>query len=154
MPILIDRIEQINLNCLIWVGLVSRSDALELPGRIDPSRPEFGRRWISYFDPKVDLSDLDPACLLELRERLRTVVSGLAAKGEFEMTLVSNSKYNDPMLAVWRAMTATDAAYASNPVLAQSLLSASRALGLSAEDTERMRVWIASRIAGISGDAP
>jgi hypothetical protein len=147
MPVLVDRIEQANVNCLIWVGRVSRSDALEFPGRIDVSRPEFGCRWISYFDPTADLSDLDPACLLELRERLRPVVSGLAAKGAFEMMLVSNSRYNDPMLGVWRAMTATDAAYASNPVLVHSLLSAARALGLSAADAEQARVWIASRIA-------
>jgi hypothetical protein len=153
MPVLIDRIGQIDVNCLIWVGQVSRSDALGFPERIDPSRPEFGCRWISYFDPNADLSELDPACLLELRERLRPVVAGLAANGEFRMMLSSNSTYNDPLVAVWRAMTATDADYLSNPVIVHDIHSASRALGLSAADAERARAWIESRIGRISEQA-
>jgi hypothetical protein len=100
----------------------------------------------------ADLSDLDAACLIELRERLRSVVSGLAAKGEFRMVLASNSKYNDPLVAVWRAMTATDGAYLSNPVVVHDILSAARALGLAAADAERARVWIESRIGRISED--
>jgi hypothetical protein len=146
MPVLVERIEQIDVNCLIWVGLVSKSEVLGMPGRIDPSRREFGCRWISYFDSKADLSELDPACLLELREQLRSVVSGLNAKGEFRMILASNSKYNDPLLAVWQAMNATDAAYFSNPEVVHDLRSASRVLGLSAADAERACLWIESRI--------
>ena len=146
MPVLVDRIGQLDINCLIWFGGVSRSDALELPARIDPARSDVGCRWISYFDSAADLSDLDPACLLELRERLRSVVAGLAAKGEFRMVLATNSKFNDPLLAVWRAMTATDAAYLSNPIVVPDLSSASRALGLSAAEAERARIWIESRI--------
>jgi hypothetical protein len=153
MPVVVDRIEQIDLNCLIWVGQVSRSEALGLPGQIDPSRPEFGCRWISYFDVTADLSDLDAACLLELRERLRPVVSGLAAKGEFRIILVSNSRYNNPLLAVWRALTAGDAAYRSNPVVVHDIESASLALDLSAADSECARVWIESRIGQISRDS-
>jgi hypothetical protein len=153
MPVLVDRIAQTEVNCLIWVGLVSKSDALGFPGRIDPSRPEFGCRWISYFDPTSDLSDLDPACLLELRERLRSVVAGLAAKGEFRMTLASNSRYHDPLVAAWRAMAATDTDYLSNPLVVHDIDAASRALGLSAADAERARVWIASRIGRMSKGA-
>jgi hypothetical protein len=153
MPVLVGRIGRTKINSLIWVGSVSRSDALGFPGRIDPSRREFGCRWISYFDPGADLSDLDAACLLEVRERLRPVVSGLAAKGEFQMMLVSNSAYNDPMLAAWRAMTATDAAYPSNPIFVHDIPSAARVLGLSAVDAERARVWIEARIGRISGDS-
>ena len=146
MPVLVDRIEQIGVNCLIWAGSVSRSDALGFPGRIDPALPEFGCSWISYFDSTADLSDLDAACLLELRERLRSVVARLAAKGEFRMLLASNSRYNDPLVAVWRAMTATDAAYLSNPLVVHDIDSASHALGLSLADARRARVWIESRI--------
>ena len=146
MTVLVDRIEPLEVNCLIWLGLVSKAEALAMPGRIDPTRPEFGSRWISYFDAAADLSELDAACLLELRERLRPVVSALAAKGKFRIILASNSKYNDPLLAVWRAMTATDADYLSNPVVVLDIHSAARALGLSAADAERARVWIEARI--------
>ena len=151
MPVLIDRIEGIEVNVLIWFGPVSKAQALGLPGRIDPSRPEFGCRWISYFDSTADLSDLDAACLLDLRERLRSVVAGLAAKGAFRMVLASNSKYNDPLLAVWRAMVSGDAAYLSNPVVVHDISSAAHALGLSAAETEHARGWIESRIASAAG---
>jgi len=69
----------------------------------------------------------------------------LAAKGEFKMMLVSNTKYNDPLMAVWRGMTATDSDYASNPAIVHDIHSASRALGLSAVDADYARVWIESR---------
>ena len=154
MPILLDRIGQTEVNCTIWVGRVSRSEALGLPGRIDPSRPEFGCLWITYFDSNADLSDLDAACLLELRERLRPVVSALAAKGEFRVMIASDSnKYNEPLLAVWRAMTATDAAYLSNPVVVHDLAFASRALGLSEADAESARAWIEFRVGRLSPDS-
>jgi hypothetical protein len=152
MPVLVDRIGQIGVNCLIWVGAVSRAEALDFPGRIDPALPEFGCRWISYFDASADLSDLDAECLVQLRGRLRSVVAGLSAKGEFRMMLASNSRYNDPLMAVWRAMTATDDAYRSNPEVVQDVLSASRALGLSEAEAERARAWIELRTAGIAPD--
>jgi hypothetical protein len=44
MPVLVDRIEQINSNCLIWFGHVSRSQALGFPALIDPSLLKFGCR--------------------------------------------------------------------------------------------------------------
>ena len=146
MPVLVERIGLTEVNCLIWVGVVSSSEALAFPGRINPSQPKFGCRWICYFDSTADLSQLDAACLLELRERLRSVVSGLAAKGEFRMSLVSNSKYNDPLLAVWRAMTAPEANYLSNPVVVHDVDTASRALGLSAADADEARAWVKSRV--------
>ncbi len=146
MPVLVGRIERLEVNCLIWLGRVTRADALGFPATIDPASPEFGRRWISYFDASADLSDLDAACLMELQELLRPVVLGLAAKGELRMTLVSNSTFNDPLLAAWRAMTVTDPRYASNPVLVHDIPSAARAMGLSPAEGERARIWIEARI--------
>ena len=151
MPVLVDRIEDTKVNCLIWVGRVSKSEALGMPARIDPSRSKFGRCWISYFDSTADLSDLDAATLVELRERLRPVVCRLAAQGEFKMILASNSIFIDPLLAAWRAMVATDADYPSNPVHVRSIDSASQALGLSAEDARQARTWIESRVEEVSG---
>lgn len=152
MPILIERIDELDINCLIWVGEISRSEALGFPARIDPSLPEFGCRWISYFDSGADLSDLNPESLLDLRKRLKPVVAALAAKGEFKAMLVSNSRYNDPLLEVWQAIVATDPAYPSAPVFMSGIHDAARALGLSEADAERLWLWIQSRIAGVSGD--
>ncbi|MDP3174659.1 MAG: hypothetical protein Q8M88_09525 [Phenylobacterium sp.] len=142
MPVLVERIDPIAVNCLIWAGAVSRAEALGFPARIDVARPDFGCRWISYFCADADLSDLDAACLLELRERLRPVVAGLAAKGAFRMMLVSNHRYNDPMLSAWRTMTATDADYASEPVIVHDLPTAARTLGLTPAEAEHAGVWI------------
>jgi hypothetical protein len=118
-----------------------------LPDRIDPSDPKFGCRWISYFDSKADLSDLDASSLLQLRERLRPVVAALAARGEFQMILVSNSVYLDPLLTIWRVMVGADPDYASNPVVEASLKAAGRQLGLSETDAEQARAWIEAQVA-------
>ncbi len=146
MPVLVGRIGRTNINCLLWVGVVSRSEALGFPARIDPTRPEFGCRWISYFDPGADLSELDIDCLVEVRERLRRVVSGLAAKGELRMMLVSDSKDNDALLATWQAMTTADPAYPSNPVFLHNIHSASHALGLSTAEADSATLWIETQV--------
>jgi hypothetical protein len=59
--------------------------------------------------------------------------------------LVSNSRYNDPLLAAWQKMAAGDDAYPSNPGLLHDVIPAASALGLSAADAEHARVWIESR---------
>jgi hypothetical protein len=153
MPILVDRIGRTEVNCTIWLGRVSRSEALALPARLDPALPEIGVRWLNYFDLAADLSDLDAACLLELRDRLRPAISALAAKGQFRSTLATSSRYIEPLLAVWRTMTALDVDYPSDPVIAHDIASAAHALGLSSEEAELARLWIESRIAGMPGDA-
>ncbi|HLI66000.1 MAG TPA: hypothetical protein VKU90_06515 [Caulobacteraceae bacterium] len=150
MPVLIGELGPIKVNALIWTGVVSRSQALDVPARLDASRPGFGPRWISYFDSSVDISDIDATGLLELRDLLRPVISELAAKGPFQTMLVSNSRYNDPLLAMWRTLTATDAAYPSNPKLAPNIVAAAKALGLSDADAEQVRAWIEAQ----AGRAP
>ena len=117
-----------------------------MPAGIDAFRPRLGTRWISYFDSSADLSELDAACLVELRERLRPVVKKLAAQGEFQMVLASNSVFIDPLLAVWRTMVATDSDYPSNPVTVRGIDSASRALGLSASQAGQARSWIEAQV--------
>lgn len=153
MPVLVGELGPIKINCLIWTGVVSRSEAFAVPDRIDPSRPEFGARWISYFDAGVDISDLDGPSLVELRERFRPLVAGLAAKGDFQTVLVSNSRYNDPLLNVWRAMTASDDAYASSPEFVHDIPTAAHALGLSGADADDVQTWIAAQLGQASGAA-
>jgi hypothetical protein len=147
MPVLVEHIAEPDLNCLIWLGRVTRAQALAMPARIDPAQPRFGARWISYFDAAADLSDMDAACLLELRERMRPVVVGLAANGPFRMVLASNSTFNDFLVAAWRAMVGPDASYPSDPVIVRDLDSAARALGLSPAQSEQARLWIEARTA-------
>lgn len=147
MPILMGRIEHIGLNCAIFIGAVSRADALGFPGRIDPTSPAFGASWISYFHDFADLSDLDASCLLELRDRLRPVVAALSAKGVFQMKLVSRSTFNDPLLAAWRSIVSNDPDYASSPRLLHDLPSAVRDLGLSETDGEQIRAWLEAQCA-------
>ena len=146
MPVIVDKIEGADLNCLIWLGRVTRAQALAVPGRIHPDQPEFGCRWISYFDASADLSDLDAASLIELRDRMRPVVEQLAAKGEVKMILTSNSMFNDFLIAAWRAMVGPDASYPSSPVVVRDLDGAARALGLSEAEAETVRLWIEARI--------
>ena len=142
MPILVEHLAELQLTALIWLGRVTRAQALAMPARLHPERPEFGSRWISYFDAGADLSDLDAATLIELRERLRPVVGQLAAKGEFRMVLASNSIFNDFLAAAWRAMVAPDASYPSNPVVVRDIDGAARALGLTPAQADQARAWI------------
>jgi len=147
MPVLVEHIAEPPLNALIWLGRVTRAQALAMPAAINPAQPQFGARWISYFDATADLSDMDAACLIELRERLRPVVVGLAAKGRFQMILASNSTFNDFLIAAWRAMVGPDSSYPSDPVIVRDLDSAARALGLSPGEAQQARLWIEARVA-------
>src|SRR5579871_108581 len=146
MPVLVGEMGPITINCLIWTGVVTRAEALAVPGRLHPERPEFGARWISYFADGVDLSQLDPDTLVALRDRFRPVIRALGAKGEFKSVLVSNSRYNDPLLAMWRLLSAMDASYASNPELANDVGAAARELGLSDAEAEQVKAWIEAQL--------
>ena len=154
MPVILGELGPIKVNCLIWTGAVTRSEALGVPARIDPSRPEFGPRWMSYFNAGVDLSDLDPATFLEFRDRFRPVVSALAAKGEYRSIIVSNSRYNDPLLAVWRTLVATDDSYAANPEHVPTFQAAAHALALSQADANELERWIEAQLARMSANPP
>ncbi len=154
MPVLIGELGRIKVNCLVWTGRVTRAEALGVPSRIDTSRLEFGSRWISYFDSAADISDLDAATLQQMREVFRPMVAALAAKGEFRSVLVSNSRYNDPLLEVWRTMSATDAGYASNPELSRDVHAAAESLGLSPADAADVQAWIEAEVARASAAPP
>ncbi len=150
MPVLVGSLGDLGLNCLIFAGRVSRSEALGFPARISPERPEFGVRWLTIFDSAADMSDLDADSLLTIKERLRPVVAGLLVKGQFRMILVSNSRFNDHLMECWRAMTVTDPSYPSNPETAASVPEACIRHGLPRDRATAAEVWIEQQIRSAS----
>jgi len=149
LPITLDRIDELGINCTIWTGRVTRDQALAYPLQIDPAAPETGCDWINYFHPDADLSDLDATTLLELLEVLRPVVAALRDKGDLRVTLVSGSRYLDPLLSVWKTIAETDADYAAKPVFVKSVAAAVRQLGRTEEEAARAQAWMTLRLAAI-----
>ncbi len=74
------------------------------------------------------------------------MISPFALDSEVTIILVSDSKYDDPLLAAWEAMASAGAEYFSNPVLVKHIRAASQALGLSPSDAQLLRSRIEARI--------
>jgi hypothetical protein len=121
MPIVMGTVAGAGLDYLGFAGRVSPREALTFPERLQPDSPEVGVRWITVFDPGADLSDLDADCLLDIKARLRSGVSQLQGKGNFRMILVAGPADNAQLIERWRAMTAPDPTYESNPEAAISI---------------------------------
>ncbi len=146
MPIAVGAFPGLDLNYLIFAGRVTRQEALAFPGRIDPSRSDFGCRWLTLFESGADMSDLDAPCLLAIKERLTPVVVRLGAKGTMRSILVSNSKYNDHLMDCWRAMVAADPAYPSDPETAASVREACGRHGLCVTETAWVENFLEYRL--------
>jgi hypothetical protein len=61
------------------------------------------------------------------------------------MILVSNSRFNDPLLAMWRTLLITDPAYASNPEMVHDIHAAAADLGLDDAGAAELQSWIDAR---------
>jgi hypothetical protein len=136
MPVVMGTVSGAGLDYLAFAGRVSLREALTFPERLQPDSPEVGVRWITVFDTGADLSDLDSDCLQDLKARLRSGVSQLRGKGPFRMILVAGPTDNGQLIERWRAMTAPDPTYESNPEAAHSIREACLRHGLTEEQCE------------------
>ena len=137
MPVIIGSIEDLGLNYLIFTGSVSRDDLQQFPGRLTRSGYMSGVDWVVYFDPNADLSDVDAACLFDLKKELAIVISAFHDAGDLNVLLLLNS--NDDVV---------DPDYPTNPLLAKDFSAAAYMFGLTEAQCQIAKRRIEDVIAG------
>ena len=147
MPVIIGSIEDLGLNYLIFTGSVSRDDLQQFPGRLTRSGYMSGVDWVVYFDPNADLSDVDAACLFDLKKELAIVISAFHDAGDLNVLLLLNS--NDDVVAQsWWTLVGTDPDYPTNPLLAKDFSAAAYMFGLTEAQCQIAKRRIEDVIAG------
>jgi hypothetical protein len=160
MPVVMGTIAGAGLDYLGFAGKVSLSEALTFPERAQPESPDVGVRWITVFDAGADLSDLDADCMRGIKARLQPVVDTIRTKGPFRMIMVASSTDSDRFIERWRAMTAPDPTYASNPEAADSIREACLRHGLTEDQIRSAEAEIerdlrdALTLASLTADLP
>lgn len=149
MSIRVTQLPDYGVNLTVYAGRITRDEVLEHYRGLNAADAACATRWISYFDPSVDLSELDPSNFPELKRVLTAKLVEIYGGRIVTAAMVCDSRVNQPMLSFWRSYTASDAEHPADPGLFSSLKAACDWLGLSADAREAVGAAVRA-----SGRAP
>jgi hypothetical protein len=129
MPICQRRAALSGANLMIFSGQVTRGDLLRRFGAIDESESDSSVNWLIVDNGYADVSDLDFATLLKLKAILAPKMAVMKARRPFDVAIVCQRSFNEPIYLTWQSLVGDDAAYPSNPMLFSDLGAACRRLG-------------------------
>lgn len=162
MTIRVTRLPEFGVNISVYSGPITRAELIEHYGAIDAADAASAHRWISYFDPTADLSQLDLAAMCELRRLTAAKLCEVYGSRTLTVAIVCKSPPNQSILSVWRNFLGSDRAHPSELRLFSSLRdacdwldlpgSASLALAAVAGEIRLETPRVASRMIG-AGEA-
>jgi hypothetical protein len=135
MGIRVTRLTEFGVNISVFSGKITREVLLEHYAALGAADRAESGRWISYFDPSADLTELDLATFTELKRVVGAKVRELYGDGRLANALVCDSRINQPILNLWRSYVGRDGYHPSDPIVLSSLKAACDRLGLP--DTAR-----------------
>ena len=103
MTIRVTRFPEFRINISVYSGPITRGALIEHYGAIDGEDAASADRWISYFDPTADLSQLDVAALCELRRLTCVKLNEIYSDRTLTVAIVCKSPVNLPILRTWRS---------------------------------------------------
>jgi hypothetical protein len=147
------RCGEFGVNVTVYSGLITREELREHYQAIDAVDAASGERWISYFAPSADLSDIDIAAFAELRRITAAKLHEVFAGRSLQIAIVCDSRINEPILSVWRSYIGRDREHPADPGLFSSLKAACDWLGLDEGAREAVLKAIGEDRAGDAASA-
>lgn len=136
MAIRVQRFPEHRLNLHIFSGVITVEEVLEHIRKQDVTV-----RWLCFFAPTVDLSEIDLAHVPDLR---RSVSLRERERADLPTAIVTTSGSSDPVLRFWRDYASAEPHNPHEPVLFDNLEAACRWLGLPAAAQDRIAAEIAA----------
>ena len=121
MTIRVTRFPEFRVNVSVYSGPVTRAELMEHYGSLDGEDAASADRWVSYFDPTADLSQLDVAALCELRRLTCLKLNEIYGDRTLTVAIVCKSPVNLPILRTWRNFLSADRTHPSELSLFSSL---------------------------------
>lgn len=131
MTIRVTRLPEFGVNISVYSGPITRAELIEHYSAIDAEDAASADRWISYFDPTADLSQLDVAAISELRRLTSAKLYEVYGDRTLTVAIVCKSPVNRPILSTWRSYLSADRNHPSDLSLFSNLKDACDWLDLS-----------------------
>jgi hypothetical protein len=140
------KVKECSLNCLLFVGAVSKADFVKLAKSIrSDHRACSGERWLIYVDPFADISELDVDCLVELKN---ITTKNVPTHRGLDLVIISNSRFNDIVADAWCLLVDADPDYPYGALRANDVAAAAELMGLTARQAEIVRRQLDALVAG------
>lgn len=143
MVVHVTRLDDYGVNLTVYSGRITLEDALA-HYRSLPASHAINPRWISYFDPSADLSELSVAAFPEMKRALGAKLVEIYGDRPVKAAMVCDSRLNHPIISMWRSFLSGGAGQPAAPGLFSSLKAACEWLGLP----EAARDALAAAVAG------
>jgi hypothetical protein len=126
------RCHDFGVNISIYSGKITREELIRHYSAIDADDAASADRWISYFAPSADLSELDIAAMAELKRLTSAKIREVYGDRPLAVAIVCDSRINEPILSVWRSYLGADVDHPTAPGMFSSLRAACDWLGAPA----------------------
>ncbi len=130
MGVSLTRFTDPGLNLVIYRDAIPREELLDFFHRLDGDDPANASPWLSFFDPRADISELDLMVFVELKRILTPKLKAMAPDAPLVSAFVCDSRMNAVILNLWRSYVGRDPEYQSEPTVFTSLEAAFNFLGL------------------------
>lgn len=131
MGIQLIRLSESDVNVAVFSGAITREVLLGFYNSLGREVVDNGARWLSYFDPTADLTELDLATFTEMRRVIAARLRELYGETALTSGVVCDSPANLPVLKVWNGYVGDHWRDPDAPVMYSSLRAACDAFGLS-----------------------
>jgi hypothetical protein len=148
MSIRVTRLPEHGVNLTVYSGRLTREVLLAHYRGLNAADAANASRWISYFDPSVDLSEIDFAVFPELKRVLTAKLVEIYGGRRLTAAIVCDSRVNQPILSFWRSYTGSDAEHPADPELFSCLKGACDFLGLPDAAREGLAAGINASVTG------
>jgi hypothetical protein len=151
LTIRVARSAEFGVNVTVYSGKITREELMAHYQAISAEDAACANRWISYFAPTADLSDIDIAAFAELRRVTNIKLHEVYGDRRLAVAIVCDSRVNEPILSVWRSYIVRDREHPADPGLFSSLKAACDWLELSDAGREEVLKMIGHDRAGDGG---
>lgn len=131
MGITVTRLPEFGLNVTVYSGKITHPMLLAHVGSM--TDPLESGRWLNYFDPSADMSELELSSYIEMKRLVASKLAELYPEKPFRSAVVSNTEANRPVLGFWKSYVSNDRAHPAAPMMFSSLQAACDWLDLSDE---------------------
>ncbi len=124
------------VNVTVYSGKITRDELKAHYQSISSADAANAERWVSYFAPSADLSDIDIAAFAELRRITSAKLQEVYPGRRLAVAIVCDSRINESILSVWKSYINRDRDHPADIDMFCSLKAACDWLGLSDEARE------------------
>jgi hypothetical protein len=154
MGVRLHWLPEYGVGMTVYSGKITPQMLFDHVSGIDPRRAPTPRCWITYLDDSVDVSDVDLAAQLQIRDLAGAKFRESRREARLQCAMVCRSRLNRPHLSLWQACTREDPDHRSDSQLFESLKEACDWLDLDGEARRQVAALAEGRAEAVPAAKP